>query len=155
MIVVQESGLLDRSQAALANSSVSDFVSTVGEYALIGLPPVLLFWLLGTVAARMRIEPALRFLGFVWAAIYLVFVGVVMISMVGLREGLVSAAMQTEVFLLAGIGWWLGARKTAAPGDVGAVDDAGPLGQRAWYAVAVVALLAVVALVVYWIKGAA
>ena len=85
--------------------------STVGGYALVGAPVMLEVGLLGMLAVRRQVPDGFRFLGFVWAGICFIVAAIVMsFFMPNVRpvEGLTSAALQSEVWLLARLGWWAG-----------------------------------------------
>ena len=138
-------------EGVLEKSMTSDFLATSAGYALLGLPLLLCFLLLGSLAGRLRIQRGFRFLGFIWAAVYFVAAALIASSEVRLTAALSPAAIETVVWLLAAIGWWLGIRLTRLSGE----RDESPLGRLGWTIIVVAALALLGVFVVYWISSAA
>jgi hypothetical protein len=134
-------------------NAVDRIGSSVASYALTGVPMMVVLFLLGLLASRLQAPVGYRFLGLVWVVVFFVVTAIVMgffmPGEVTLAQGLVSAAKQSETWLVGGLGWWAGMRMLSPWEAEGTADAVPRLGRLGWISISSVGLVGVLGLVGY------
>jgi hypothetical protein len=138
---------------AFMNALDSRWAGSAIGYALLGVPAMIVLCLLGMLAGWLRAPTGLRVLGLIWAAVFFVvtaiLMGFFMPGEVTPVEGLLSSALQSEMWALAGLGWWAGIRMLRQS-TVDGLEDAVPrLGALGWILIAAVGVAGLLGLAGY------